>query len=252
VLRKLVTPLAVCVVLGPVLLPETASAGGRPHLQRGVHERLGPRAHGGFQAIPEFRPNGAFGSPGGFPLAARPDDPGRSGGMHPGHLAHRSSRHAFSGSFSPAFLSSPAALYGSLLEPSPPTVVVSPVIYASPTVYVSQPSVASQPAPVLAPPPPAESPLPSVVEHSTGRYELRGDGVGTPYVWVWIPNPPPVPPAASPSSPGEPPPGQARPAPASATYRWTDEEGTTFVTNRLEKVPLAYRSRVRGGAETIR
>jgi hypothetical protein len=252
VLRKLVTPLAVCVVLGLLFLPETASAGGRPHLQRGVHKHTGSRGHGGFQAIPEFRPNGAFGSPGGFPLAARPDDHGRSVGMHPGHLAHRSSRHAFSQSFSPAVLYSPAALYGSLLEPSPPTVVVSPVIYASPTVYVSQPSVASQPAPVLAPPPPAESPLPSVVEYPTGRYELRGDGVGTPYVWVWIPNPPSVPPAASPSSSGEPASGPARSAPPSATYRWTDEEGTTFVTNRLEKVPQAYRSRVQGGAEIIR
>src|SRR5262245_59025954 len=37
-----------------------------------------------------------------------------------------------------------------------------------------------------------------------GRYELRGDGVTTPYVWAWIPNPPPPPPPAAPP-PAEPP-----------------------------------------------
>ena len=29
------------------------------------------------------------------------------------------------------------------------------------------------------------------VEYSHGRYELHGDGIGTPYRWVWIPNAPP-------------------------------------------------------------
>ena len=34
------------------------------------------------------------------------------------------------------------------------------------------------------------NPGPSVVYHAHGRYELRGDGVGTPYTWVWIANAP--------------------------------------------------------------
>ena len=43
---------------------------------------------------------------------------------------------------------------------------------------------------------------PTVVQYSTGRYELRGDGIYTPDQWVWIPNahplpPPPPPPPAS-------------------------------------------------------
>ena len=38
---------------------------------------------------------------------------------------------------------------------------------------------------------------PSVIEFPTGRYELRGDGISTPYVWVWIPNPPPPPESAA-------------------------------------------------------
>jgi hypothetical protein len=33
-----------------------------------------------------------------------------------------------------------------------------------------------------------------VIEYPSGRYELRGDGITTPFVWVWIPNPPPAPP----------------------------------------------------------
>jgi hypothetical protein len=41
-----------------------------------------------------------------------------------------------------------------------------------------------------------------VVNYSTGRYELYGDGVSTPYYWVWIPAgatlPAPPPPPAIP------------------------------------------------------
>jgi hypothetical protein len=48
-------------------------------------------------------------------------------------------------------------------------------------------------------PEPAPAPRYSnVVQYPHGRYELRGDGVRTPYQWVWIPNPPPPPPAAPP------------------------------------------------------
>lgn len=86
--------------------------------------------------------------------------------------------------------------------------------------------------------PPAVAPMPTIVEYSTGRYELRGDGVTTPYVWVWIPNPPPAPPRG----PEEPSEGSAPRASPGRIYRWTDEEGTTFWTNRPDKVPEPYRS----------
>lgn len=71
---------------------------------------------------------------------------------------------------------------------TPHTVVyTTPTIYTTRTIYTAPP-VLMVPAP---PPPPAS---PAVVHYPHGRYELRGDGVTTPYQWVWIPNPPPPPP----------------------------------------------------------
>src|SRR5947208_15511528 len=84
-------------------------------------------------------------------------------------------------------------LVGPLFHRRPPVrevVVERPVyhqVYAPPSqVVVVQPSPA----------------YPTVVQYSTGRYELRGDGIYTPHQWVWIPNahplpPPPPPPPAS-------------------------------------------------------
>jgi hypothetical protein len=139
-------------------------------------------------------------------------------------------------------------LYGTSVDTSSPVVSVSPVIHVTPTVYVSPVIVSSQPAPVAAVPPPA-SPLPSVVEYPTGRYELRGDGEGTPYVWVWIPNPPLAPPAEPAPSPEQPPAGSTLSASRTKTYRWTDDEGTTFWTNRIERIPEPHRSRAQEPAE---
>lgn len=111
-------------------------------------------------------------------------------------------------------------------------VIASPVIvYAPPPVVYSAPPVFYNPpltmgTVVVAPAPP---PMPTVIQYPTGRYELRGDGVTTPYVWVWIPNPPsappppPTPPSGLPASPGatsDPPPARNSPL-----YRWTDEQG---------------------------
>ena len=251
-MRRQAIALTVCVALSVPLLPAATLAGGRPPSQRGFNAHGGSPAHGGFQAIPEFRPNGAFGSPGGFPFAARQVHHGRSARVSPGHFSRQFPRHTFFPSVpSTAFLYAPPALYGPSVDTSSPVVSVSPIIYASPTVYVSPLIVSSEPAPVAAPPPTAPA-LPSVVEHPTGRYELRGDGVATPYVWVWIPNPPLAPPAEPPPSPEEPPAGSAPSASRTKTYQWTDEEGTTFWTNRLEKVPERYRSRAQGSAQVVK
>src|SRR5207249_4668539 len=51
-----------------------------------------------------------------------------------------------------------------------------------------------------------EAPTVTVVNYSTGRYELRGDGVNVPYYWAWVPfytyaATPPVP--AYPASPAD-------------------------------------------------
>jgi hypothetical protein len=130
-------------------------------------------------------------------------------------------------------------------------VVPSPVVvYSSPSVFYAPPPYYS--APVFAPPalysspaysqPAPAPPVPRAVEYPTGRYELRGDGITTPYTWVWIPNPPP-PPAAPPTAPpaGAPMSGDAPPARRTQIYRWIDEQGVVHWTDRLETVPRQYR-----------
>ncbi len=126
---------------------------------------------------------------------------------------------------------------------APPVIVYSspPVFYAPPA-YYAPPAVAYSPAVYSQPPPPP--PRPRVVEYPTGRYELRGDGVTTPYMWVWIPNPPP-PPAAPPPPPAPPteaPTSSDRlPARRTQTYHWTDEQGVVHWTDRFEAIPQRYR-----------
>jgi hypothetical protein len=99
---------------------------------------------------------------------------------------------------------------------------------------------------VLAEPPPP--PAPSVIEYPTGRYELRGDGVMTPYMWVWVPNPPPAPPAAPPAASPVPPVPSAPPGPSPADseiYRFTDEQGVVNWTDRWDSIPKRYQSQAK-------
>jgi hypothetical protein len=134
--------------------------------------------------------------------------------------------------------------------------------YAAPSVVVSNPVVVYTPPAVYAAPqyyaPPAAYSAPSVprvVEYPGGRYELRGDGVSSPYSWVWIPDPP----AAPPPPPAPAPPASAPPEPSLAlraagqravTYRWTDESGVTTWTDNLEKVPARFRAEASRSAVT--
>ena len=108
--------------------------------------------------------------------------------------------------------------------------------YASQAAY-DPPPVYAQPA-VQAIPPVPPPPMPEVVEFSTGRYQLRGDGAGTAYSWVWIPNPPSAPPA---DAQGVPP---AQP-PHVRLYRWTDDQGVVHLTNLWEEVPPQYRQQMK-------
>lgn len=98
--------------------------------------------------------------------------------------------------------------------------------------------------------PPAAPTGPRVVEFSTGRYELRGDGVSSAYRWVWIPNPP-----AAPDAPPEPPAAPAvAPAPPTVTaeapsrpsrlYRWVDADGVVHLTDNPSLVPVQFRKPV--------
>jgi hypothetical protein len=125
----------------------------------------------------------------------------------------------------------------------PPAYYDPPVSYNAPASYRAQPSgtVAVAPAPPQAPP------TSNVVEFPTGRYELRGDGVSTPYTWVWIPNPPTSPPPAAPTAPPVGPSSGSGPVPprAGQLYRWTDAQGVVYWTDRLDAVPEQYRSKVK-------
>ncbi|HSF07758.1 MAG TPA: hypothetical protein VLG10_18410 [Methylomirabilota bacterium] len=112
--------------------------------------------------------------------------------------------------------------------------------YAPPVVYAPEPVVYSSPPAVYA----APAPMPTVVEYPTGRYELRGDGITYAYQWVWIPKPPPPPPpeAAPDPAPESRPPARGERS-IGKIYRWTDDEGVTTLTDRLENVPERYRPR---------
>jgi hypothetical protein len=122
-------------------------------------------------------------------------------------------------------------------------VIVSPPIYGYAPDYSSPPAViydtSSQYVPPMPPVPPVPptpggsisigTPTPEVVEYQDGRYELRGDGVNTPYKWVWIPKAP-IGPPAEPSKP-------------TTLYRWTDDSGAVHWTDRWEAVPEAFRGK---------
>jgi hypothetical protein len=75
---------------------------------------------------------------------------------------------------------------------------------------------------------------------------LQGDGITTAYRWVWIPNPPPAPPLDEPAAPPPPAPPASRLEPTRSLefYRWTDDAGVTHFSDRLDRVPEAFRSNV--------
>jgi hypothetical protein len=125
----------------------------------------------------------------------------------------------------------------------PPGSSESPVYYDAPV----EPSVVYDPPALDTPPVPAAPsppPTPNVVQYPTGRYELRGDGLTTPYIWVWIPNPPPPPPTAPPEVGALSPPDPSPPR-HSRVYRWTDEQGILHLTDRPEAVPEPFRTQAK-------
>ena len=100
---------------------------------------------------------------------------------------------------------------------------------APPLAYVAPP-----PAPAAPPPPPERE----VVEHSDGRYELRGDGISVPHRWVWVPKPPAAPPTAAARKPDV------------RLYGWTDEQGVVNVTDRLDRIPERHREQAKRNASS--
>jgi hypothetical protein len=138
---------------------------------------------------------------------------------------------------------SPRPFFPTVVASAPVSTVYTSIVYATP------PPVYSPPAPVAVPDP-APLPIPSLIEYPTGWYQLRGDGVTTRYVWVWIPKPP-APPAAPAPTPPAVPPADAPPAPPERSparqtdlFRWVDDDDVVHWTDRLQRVPERYRSRV--------
>jgi hypothetical protein len=150
---------------------------------------------------------------------------------HNGFRHHHGFRHR---TVLPLFVG-PSVVLATPFVASPAPVYVPPPVYVAPPVYAPPPAYAV-PAPSV----------PRVVEFPTGRYELRGDGVYTPYTWVWIPNPPVAPPSppapAAPPAPSSAPEPRREPARTAMLYRWTDEQGVTTWTDSIEKVPARYRA----------
>jgi hypothetical protein len=227
-----------------LLTGATADAGGA--------FRLGGRATsiGSRHAVQSrIVPHGFFALPG-------PNQGALTGGIVPHGLfalpaGHERGRHhrrhdrpIVTGAFAPPLIvtTPPAEAYGPEYYPDTPGYYYD-APDSSPAAYsYDQPVVYTQPVTVpvpVAPPPP---PTPSVIQYENGRYELRGDGMTTPYTWVWIPNPPPPPPPAAPPAArvaDNPPPRQSR------LYRWTDEQGVVHLTDRLESVPRQYRAQAK-------
>ena len=147
-------------------------------------------------------------------------------GLHHGFrhgLRHRHHRVRPSVTF---FYAPPSVVYHTYYTP-PPVYHAPPVVYQAPPVHAA----------------PA---MPRVIEYPTGRYELRGDGVAIPYEWAWIPNPPPAPPPPV-EPPAVTPPSAPTPVTTSASreaFRWTDDNGVSTWTDRLDSVPERYRARV--------
>jgi hypothetical protein len=120
--------------------------------------------------------------------------------------------------------------------------------------YATAPDMTYAAPPAVAAPSPSVS-MPTVVEYENGFYELRGDGVNVAYRWVWIPkvpappDPPPVvaPPTTAPTIP------PARTATdesrkPSKVYRWTDDQGVTTYTDRLDRIPERHRAQAKANA----
>jgi hypothetical protein len=161
-------------------------------------------------------------------------------------FGHHGFHHRFHNRFSSVGLplvvySAPPFYYSDLGYFDPPSYSPPPPVYSAPA-YYSPPPVAAPPMNAIAvapvPPAPSAPPAPTVVQFATGRYELRGDGMATPYAWVWVPNPPSSPPPSRSADGGRDDVSGYR----SRLYRWIDEQGTLHLTDSLDEVPPQYRT----------
>jgi len=223
ILRALAVVTVSAILLGPIAIAP-ADAGGPISGSRGFNPR------GGFQG---FNPTGGFQgfNPGGF-QGFNPGDAGRS--VMPLQFSKRG--RPAGGYLIGGYGAAPFYYGSSVGDP----VLYDASAYAPAPVYAAPPVYVPVVVPVASSALPAAPPRPGVIEFPEGRYELRGDGVNTPYTWVWIPNPPAAPPAYS-SSPTAPSSGDRSPVHRSQLYRWVDEQGVMHLTDNAETVPEQFR-----------
>src|SRR5262245_42285227 len=135
-----------------------------------------------------------------------------------------------------------------------PTVVVTTPGYGDPV----NASLTYGPGPSAATPAPAPFPTASLIDYSTGWYQLRGDGITSAYQWVWIPKPP-IAPVAAPEPPAPPRAPESAQAPAAEppargdrgpAYHWTDDRGVETWTNRLDRVPKRFRDQAAASSKS--
>jgi len=172
-----------------------------------------------------------FGGPHAFPPSVfpRPFDPWRF--WPPGTVVPR--RH-FTGGWGGS-----GVVYGGGVYGGGGYYGVDPSAYSAPDpgYYTPNPGVAAVPD--------MSTPIPSVVEYPTGWYQLRGDGVSTPFVWVWVPKPPAAPtippvPAAPPPPPDAP--SSGRENVQKEVYRWVDDDGVAHWTDQRSSIPQRFRA----------
>ena len=134
-----------------------------------------------------------------------------------------------------------------IVVPSPITPYPPPLPYGygygyDQSVGVSPGEMYGQPDGMPIPPPPSGTPTQTVIEYPNGRYELRGDGYTSPYMWTWIPKAPPAPPAAPPVAP----PVTTRQSTASEDFfSFVDDQGVLHWTDRWDSIPEKYRSKAK-------
>lgn len=206
----------------------------------------GAGGRGGFQGARGFNPGGGFQgfNPGGGFQGFNPGHAGRSmpprlskhGRFAPHHRGHRS---FVTGGLIGAY-GAPFYYDSAVGDP----LVYDTSVYAAAPVYTAPPVYIPVAVPFATSVVPAAPARPSVMEFPEGRYELRGDGVSTPYNWVWIPNPPAAPPAST-SPPTAPSSGDRSPMRRSQLYRWVDEQGVMHLTDNADTVPEEFRKQAK-------
>jgi Domain of unknown function (DUF4124) len=236
VLRALSVVLVSAILLASIAIAPASAHGPRGFGgSRGFHRGgvQGFNPGGGFQG---FNPRGGFqGFNPGHAGRFTPPRFSKHGHFFPNHRFHRSFATGgyFIGAYGAPFyygstLGGPLLYDTSAYGPSP--VSSAPPVYVSVVVPGASNAVPAVPA------------RPSVIEYPEGRYELRGDGMSTPYNWVWIPNPPAAPPAStSPPTAPAPSSGDRSPVRRSQLYRWVDEQGVIHLTDNADIVPEQFR-----------